>query len=327
MTNGVFQSRHLASNSWIPNWTDYLGQLQTSGARMPTGSTSRAAEQHQKTTDYAFTAEFDATERLSFSGDVQYVDATADNYDYTLNTQVNPSALAVDLTGSLPSVSAGPDGYLDQRDNFFWAAGMDDTQQNDATQFAARLQHGVRHRFGMVPDASRRACATPTARPPTAIRATTGSPSASGGRAMRRATGPVTSRAWTATSPAIRSSSTSRTSSAANANLPGSLWVASDSLVRNLNNNGSLIQTAWVNGSGWAPDSFQDGDTNVQQEKTYAAFGLLRFGHELGSTTLDGNVGVRVVRTDYSASGSAKQPDWTQHPLLNNNGDPDFVAK
>ena len=31
--------------------------------------------------------------------------------------------------------------------------------------------------------------------------------------------------------------------------------------------------------------------------------------------------------TDYTASGSAKQPDWTQHPLLNNNGDPDFVAK
>ena len=82
-----------------------------------------------------------------------------------------------------------------------------------------------------------------------------------------------------------------------------------------------------MNGSGWAPDTFQDGDTNIQQEKTYAAFGLLRFGHELGSMTLDGNVGVRVVRTDYTASGSARQPDWTSHPLLNNNGDPDFVAK
>ncbi len=54
---------------------------------------------------------------------------------------------------------------------------------------------------------------------------------------------------------------------------------------------------------------------------------LLRFGGELGSKTLDGNVGVRVVQTDYLASGSARQPDWTQHPLLNNNGDPDFVAK
>jgi TonB-dependent receptor len=82
-----------------------------------------------------------------------------------------------------------------------------------------------------------------------------------------------------------------------------------------------------VNGSGWAPDSFLEGDTNVQEEKTYAAFALLRFGREFGERTLDGNVGVRVVRTDYTASGNASLPDWTQHPLLNNNGDPDFVAK
>ena len=38
------------------------------------------------------------------------------------------------------------------------------------------------------------------------------------------------------------------------ANLPGSLWVASDALVQNLRNNAGLIQSAWVNGSGWAPD-------------------------------------------------------------------------
>ena len=80
---------------------------------MPTGSTTRAAEQHQKTTDYALTVEFEATERLSFNGDVQYVEATADNHDYTVNTQASPSALSVDLTGNLPSVSAGPDGYLE----------------------------------------------------------------------------------------------------------------------------------------------------------------------------------------------------------------------
>jgi TonB-dependent receptor len=135
---GVFQSGNLVSTGWVPD-NDYLGRLQSPGARMPTGSTARAAEQHQKTTDYSFTADFDATERLSFSGDLQYVKASADNYDYTLNTQVNPSSLSIDLTGSLPSVSANPGDYLEQSANFFWAAGMDDTQQNEATQFATRL--------------------------------------------------------------------------------------------------------------------------------------------------------------------------------------------
>ncbi|MDF3022065.1 MAG: TonB-dependent receptor [Steroidobacteraceae bacterium] len=62
--NGVFQSGQMTSNGWIPDWTDYLGQLQTSGARMPTGSTARAAEQHQRTTDYALNVEIDATDRL-----------------------------------------------------------------------------------------------------------------------------------------------------------------------------------------------------------------------------------------------------------------------
>jgi TonB-dependent receptor len=323
--NGVFESGTLTSNGWIPDWTDYLGQLQTSGARMPTGSTARAAEQHQKTTDYSFTAEFDATERLSFSGDVQYVEATADNYDYTLNTQVNPSSLSVDLTGNLPSVSASPGGYLEERDNFFWAAGMDDTQKNEATQFAARLNMSFSIDSGFFQT----------------IKA--------GVRfADREATNRDTGYNWQPISQwwqgdaqgnwpghlasmeeYLVDNSTMFDFSdffRGHANLPGSLWVASDSLVGNLKDNGSLVQSAWVNGSGWAPDSFQDGDTNVQQEKTYAGFALLRFGSELGSKTLDGNVGVRVVKTDYVASGSARQADWTQHPLLNNNGDPDFVA-
>lgn len=324
--DGVFQSGTLTSNGWIPDWTDYLGQLQTAGARMPTGSTARAAEQHQKTTDYAFSAEIDATERLSFSGDVQYVEATADNYDYTLNTQVNPSGLAVDLTGNLPSVSANPGGYLEDRDNFFWAAGMDDTQQNEATQIASRLSLSYTLDSGWFQT----------------IKA--------GVRfANRKATNRDTGYNWQPISQwwqsdaqgnwpghlASMDSYLTDDSTQFNfadffrgeANLPGSLWVASDSMIRNLKGNAGLVQSALVNGSGWAPDSFQDGDTNVQQEKTYAGFALLRFAGEVGSKTLDGNVGVRVVKTDYIASGSAKQADWTQHPLLNNNGDPEFVSK
>jgi TonB-dependent receptor len=324
--DGVFQTGTLTSNGWIPNWTNYLDQLQTSGARMPTGSTARAAEQHQKTTDYSFTAEFDATERLSFSGDVQYVEATADNFDYTLNTQVNPSALSVDLTGSLPSVSANPGGYLEDRANFFWAAGMDDTQQNEAEQFATRLSMAFNIDSGWFQTFK------------AGVRYTD-----------RKATNRDTGYNWQPISqwwqgdaqgnwPGHLASMDSYITDYStlfdfsdffrgDANLPGSLWVATDSLVKNLKDNGSVVQSAWVNGSGWAPDTFRDGDTNVQQENTYAAFALLRFGKELGSKTLDGNVGVRVVQTDYTASGSARQADWTQHPLLNNNGDPDFVAK
>lgn len=323
---GVFQSGTLVSNGWIPDWTDYLGELQTAGARMPTGSTARSAEQHQITTDYSFGVQFDATEKLSFSADLQYVDATSDNHDYTLNTQVNPSALAVDLTHSLPSVSANPGGYLDERDNFFWAAGMDDTQQNDATQFAARMDMSYAIESGWFQTFK------------------------AGVRfADREATNRDTGYNWQPISQWWQSDAQGNWPGhlasmdeyltgysqlfdfkdffRGKANLPGQLWVASDGLVRNLQSNAYLVDQALVNGSGWAPDTFLEGDTNQQEEKTYAAFALLRFGNDIGSMTLDGNVGVRVVRTDYQASGAAKQPDWTAHPLLNNNGDPDFVAK
>ena len=164
-------------------------------------------------------------------------------YDYTLNTQVNPSALAVDLTGNLPSVSAAPGGYLEQRDNFFWAAGMDDTQQNEATQFATRLSLAYAIDSGWFQ--SFKAGVRYTDR-----------------EATNRDTGynwqPI-SQWWQGDAQGnwpghlasmdnyITGDSTLFDFSdffRGQANLPGSLWVASDSLVKNLNNNGAVVQSA-----------------------------------------------------------------------------------
>jgi TonB-dependent receptor len=323
---GVFRSGSLVSTSWIPNWTNYLGQLQTSGARMPTGSTSRTAEQHQKTTDYALGVQFQATERLSFNGDLQYVYAKSNNHDYTINTAVDPSALAVDLSGSLPSVAALPSGYLENPANYFWAAGMDDTQANKGTEVASRLSVDYSLNAGW-------------------LKTLKGGLRFTNRRADNKDTGynwqPI-SQWWqgdaqgnwpghlASMGQVLTDHSTFFNFSdfyRGKANLPGGLWVASDSIVEHLNDNAALVKAAEVNGSGWAPDHFRDGDTNVQHEKTYAAFALLRFGGDVGSLPLDGNVGVRAVKTDYEAAGNAQQPDWGSHPLLNNNGDPNFVAK
>lgn len=43
--------------------------------------------------------------------------------------------------------------------------------------------------------------------------------------------------------------------------------------------------------------------TNKQGEKTYAAYALINFGTQLGSIPVDGNVGVRAVRTNVSTHG------------------------
>ena len=57
----------------------------------------------------------------------------------------------------------------------------------------------------------------------------------------------------------------------------------------------------WVN---WTPAPFgDDKGFNEQHERTKAAYGQLRFGFETLPYPVDGNVGVRVVRTDMSALG------------------------
>lgn len=49
--------------------------------------------------------------------------------------------------------------------------------------------------------------------------------------------------------------------------------------------------------------------TNNQEEKTSAIYGMLRFATELGNIPVDGNLGVRVVETRVNSSGSAESCD------------------
>ncbi|WP_425479056.1 TonB-dependent receptor [Xanthomonas populi] len=46
-----------------------------------------------------------------------------------------------------------------------------------------------------------------------------------------------------------------------------------------------------------------NGRINAQTEKTYAAYGVLRFGVDSDSIPFDGNIGVRVVRTEVGSTG------------------------
>ena len=321
--DGNFVSGRLVTTngdvSWVsdPLLADTVRILQPGGAHIPTGATTRFAEQHQRTTDLGFNFRFDATDKLTLTFDAQYVKATADNFDYTVNTAVWPDALDVDLSGSLPQISiVGADHMLDPA-NYYWAAGMDNTQDNVGDERAARLDANYEIDSGWI--RSLRAGVRATDR-----------------NATNKDTGynwqPITewwmgnsAGGWPGQVAPLDSylTSHSRVFSFDNfyrgdANLPGGLWVASDALVRNLNSNGDLLAQAQINGpgSGWSPDEFADADANRQSEDTYAGYFLLRFGGDVGSLPLDGNVGVRYVRTETAATGFAQQPDWTSYGLL-----------
>ena len=64
-------------------------------------------------------------------------------------------------------------------------------------------------------------------------------------------------------------------------------------------------------------DLYTDGNTNHQREKSQAAHATLRFGFDNWSVPVEGNVGLRLVRTQMKADG---------HITLNPTTDPKFLA-
>lgn len=320
--------------SWTnpDHWTSTIGQNQ-----VPTGATTRMAEQHQKTTDYTLGFKFDATENLSFSGGVQFVDANSNNYDYTVNTESYVPDLTIDLRGNLPQVTA-PSSWLSDPSKYYWAAAMDDNQANVGKETAARLDVAYTLDTGWFK--TLKAGVRFTKRD--AVNSDTGynwgvlseiwqwgsypaDPNYPGDGNLNTPGGSHPGLLATLDTNLPGQSTFFDFSNfyRGGTGMPGGLWVANDALVKNLPNDGALLGQTEINGAGWAPDHFGPGDTNTQDEKTYAAYLLLRFGGDVGGLPLDGNVGMRVVGTYYNASGSAQQPNWGGHPLL----DPTLVSK
>jgi TonB-dependent receptor len=322
-SDGDFVSGRLVTTnadlSWVsdPLLADTVRILQPGAAHIPTGGTTRMAEMHQRTTDLGFNFRFDATDNLSFSFDAQYVKAQADNHDYTVNTAVWPDALDVDLSGSLPRVAIVDSDHMLDPANYYWAAGMDDTQDNVGDERAARLDVNYQIDSGW-------------------LQSLRGGVRATDRNATNKDTGynwmPITewwmgnsAGGWPGQVAPLDRYLTDHSRQfdfdnfyRGEANLPGGLWVASDALVRDLKDNGDLLAQAQINGpgSGWRPDTFQPADANRQSEDTYAGYLLLRFAGDVGSLPLDGNIGVRYVKTETAASGYAQQPDWTSYALL-----------
>jgi len=307
--DGLFTSGTLATTAWHGN------QDQIGGDGVPTGSTTRFAQTNQVTSEYALGLKVDATDRLAFNVDVQYVKATGKAVDYTVNTESMPRTLGIDLDGSLPAVSVGPDGYLNTASNYYWSAGMDDTQDNEADQVAARLDATYTIDSGWFKS----------------VRVGTR-------YTDRDATNKDTGYNWNPITEWWQGNSTGgwpgdlagmdqymadhgtlfsfNNFYRGETRLPAGVWVAGDDLVKNLNQNAAIIQTAEINGAGWAPDKFGDFDVNTQKENTYAAYAVLKFGNEDLALPIDGNIGVRWVKTKSQAVGYAQQPDWTSYSLL-----------
>lgn len=290
---------------------------------------TRYGESHKVTRDYSINWQWTPDDHWSISADVQRVHSTSDVLSFTAFSEfgvaganlANPGFdprrpdILFDLRGNTPSVATRENGAsLAAQNNYWWAAAMDHLEDNSAGQWAERLD--VEYKFS--DDSFLKSFRA-------GIRATDR-------EAVTRQTGYnwslLSMQYWMGGGNPVY---LNQTGSPANTGLPqqseqfnyndffrGSVgvpgvgWFPSVDLMTNGTANAySYLRSTQTAGWGWAPltdDSYENanpGSDNVlggvarQSEKTLAGYGMLRFG----AGAIDGNIGVRVVRTKNEATG------------------------
>ncbi|MGN6376233.1 MAG: TonB-dependent receptor, partial [Sphingomonas sp.] len=300
--NGVFQS----GTETDPNPSD--------GGGMPFNDDVRSADQKSVTTDIAGTITWRPTARLTLKADVQHVHATLTGLDSTVATGVILPSQTIDLTNGLPKLSVDQN-YLADTSNYYWAFTMDERQHNVANEWAYRadldydLDHG-----GFFKDFKFGGRLTST-------------------RADNKGSPynwQAVSQTWQLGWQLPRLATLSEFPSASQlfnfgnnfyhggADVPTQVVFPATSqatgypdtyfALHNLTtqlceeiNPASACPT-------FAPAAYGDAQTNIQQEKTYALYGLLKFGFDNQGVPLTGNIGVRWVKTDMTADGYLVEP-------------------
>ncbi|WP_338339931.1 TonB-dependent receptor [Xanthomonas euvesicatoria] len=255
---------------------------------VPTESNTSLTERHSVTTDYSLGAKWTVNEKLTLSTDFQYVDATTTGTRYILSTgQVTSPQFNVDFRGDLPRLSvtdaSGAEGYLADVNNYNgWRYHLDNKDDNKGTEFAWRSDMDLAFDSDFV--RSFKAGVRYTDRDAETkgniyrfmcINNCDGAPF-SQYPSIGVMTNPITDF--------FRGQS----------HAFGPTLTASDAAVANYQ------QTLAAFGA--SPLEFAPNNINTQNEKTYAAYGVLRFGVD-GDIPFDGNIGVRVVRTEVGSQG------------------------
>jgi TonB-dependent receptor len=293
---------------------------------------SRFTEQHKKTSDYSFNIKYSPTDHWVVSGDLQYVKSEASVVSMTAYTEQKSQTgtLDFDLRGDTPHMVWNEPGQAN-KDDYWWAAAMDHIEDNDAREYAARADAEYTFddnpwlksfRFGIRG---------------TDKEATTRQTGYNWSLLSQQFWGPNDPNTPAGNDNIVYINETGFGSSNAaslpsavqlikfgnffrgNVQVPGVAWLPSQALVGNGTQNAfGLLRNTQSSFWGWTPltaKSYSDahpagdnvtGGINDQNETTKALYGVLRFARDEGFLgRWDGNIGVRVVKTETDASGLA----------------------
>lgn len=264
-------------------------------------SNTRYGEDHNETTDVSLHARWNVNDRLTLAGDLQYVKSTAKVLSNTAFLQIadKPDA-TIDISGKLPVISVAGSDTADAS-QYLWAAAMDHIEQNDGKEIAARIDGDYQLDAGWLKSFK------------FGVRTTDKDYIT---RQSGYNWGFLSSQYWgNDGNPQSASNTGSGTyevrdfSNFMNGDVPvpGSVVFPEASVVnRGTATTAQLLAMANTASWGWKPLSDDwatyaaSGGLNTQNEKTTAAYLNAKFAGEISGRTVDGNFGVRVVKTEAS---------------------------
>ncbi|MFT4257698.1 MAG: TonB-dependent receptor [Pseudoxanthomonas sp.] len=346
--NGVFQSGYVTrmrpevdwvnidwgsidwSQPWNPNVTELCCGLTPYSIAFNTDN--RFMQQETVTTDWSAGFRHYISDNLVMRGDVQYVRSSSKPRDFTIFTQTFLNNIYLDLTGKYPSLQLADSESLQDASQYSWLAAMDNLQDNRGEEVAARLDWEftfdnsskwlTKARFGVrLADREQinkdsgwdnwKVISAPWA---------TLDPGATGAYGSWDGGNEL---AWLDQYLGQYAELYSMSNFfRGQVNVPGNLWYPADAITDIATAAEVLIPLyaarLAAGGQGWTPATFAPQDTNTQKERTQAVYGALYFENDdlLGGRTVDGNVGVRIVKTSTHGDGYGQYPDLSGYLTL-----------
>jgi iron complex outermembrane receptor protein len=285
---------------------------------IPFGADVRAATRESVTTDFSLGYKKLAG-NWELSTDLQYTRSESDALDLTLTTGVNLPYLDLDVSGNIPKLSTDA-GYLADASNYYWAFSMPHIEDAEASQIAWRadaqynfesetiksIKFGVRFTDREAENADVGYDWRPIYQPwmlGWALDGSLGIPTIEDPSQLRlnefnnfyRGDSPIPAGVW---APKVDLALGYPESVI---RLHGEAYDRAIALGHT--DYGNAVSHPYV-----PRDPYSAAWFNTQDETTYAAYALMRFAFEDLPLPIDGNMGVRVVRTEMAAAGSRAYP-------------------
>jgi len=277
------------------------------------GADTRVAKRKSDTQDISWNLNWKASDRWTFNTDLQLIKATTKDFDSTVATGVQMADETLDLSGGMPKISftASDIAALANPASYYWAFTQEHFDKGIATEKALKLD--ARYSFTDSVFSDLRFGVRLTQRDATTQNS---NPSYNWSPISQ-----TWQQGWFLTGLAslgdARFSGNTQTVNFSNfmngkVSVP-SLVMPSVSMAAGYPNSYALLHSytneLCVSGntcSTYTPAAYGANDpagTNGQQERTQTAYGQLRFGFDDWKIPVDGNLGMRLVRTESEAHG------------------------